>query len=139
MPPAAPASRPRRWLPPLILLLGGTCFVLIWVLLALYLGKQAGWMALLGAVDVALVLRLAGMRPGPPRLIAAAAATALIIALAHWFIAASQVGMLLGLNPWESALKLGAHHAWTLITLANGGIDWICLLLSLPLAAWLSR
>jgi len=139
MPPAAPASRPRRWLPPLILVLGSAAFLLLWVLLALYLSRQSGWMALLGAVDVALMLRLGGMRPGMARALSAAAATLLLVMLAYWFIAASQLGFMLGLSPWVSALKLGSHHAWTLTTLANSGVDWICALVALPLAAWLAR
>ncbi|MEL1265647.1 hypothetical protein [Pseudoxanthomonas putridarboris] len=131
--------RPPRWLSPVFLLLGGLSFVLIWVMLALYLQKQVGWMALLAAVDVVLMLRLGGMARGTGRSVLALLATLAVCALALWGIVATQLGFSLGLGPWDSALRLGAHHAWTLTTLANGTLDWIALALAPLLAAWLAR
>ncbi|MCL6711984.1 hypothetical protein M8R20_33890 [Pseudomonas sp. R2.Fl] len=139
MPPAAPSTPSSRWLAPIILLLGGLCFSLIWVLLALYLGRQSGWMALLAALDAAVLLRFAGVRPGGRRALVAALATVVMAVLANWFIIASQLGFVLGLLPWESALRLGLSHAWTLAQLANGTLDWACLLVSPLLAAWLAK
>ncbi|MGN7832021.1 hypothetical protein ACTJI2_10440 [Pseudoxanthomonas sp. 22568] len=139
MPPAAPSTPSSRWLTPIILLLGGLCFSLIWVLLALYLGRQSGWMALLAALDAAVLLRFAGVRPGGRRALVAALATVAMAVLANWFIIASQLGFVLGLLPWESALRLGLSHAWTLAQLANGTLDWACLLVSPLLAAWLAK
>lgn len=139
MSPAAPSASSARWLAPIILLLGGLCFCLIWVLLALYLGRQSGWMALLAAVDAALLLRFAGVRPGTRRATVAALATLVMALLANWFIIASQLGFALGLLPWESALRLGPSHAWTLAQLANGTLDRACLLASPLLAAWLAK
>ena len=139
MPPAVPSTPSSRWLAPIILLLGGLCFSLIWVLLALYLGRQSGWMALLAALDAAVLLRFAGVRPGGRRALVAALATVVMAVLANWFIIASQLGFVLGLLPWESALRLGLSHAWTLAQLANGTLDWACLLVSPLLAAWLAK
>ncbi|MBD9376917.1 hypothetical protein [Pseudoxanthomonas sp. PXM04] len=139
MPPAVPSTPSSRWLAPIILLLGGLCFSLIWVLLALYLGRQSGWMALLAALDAAVLLRFAGVRPGGCRALVAALATVAMAVLANWFIIASQLGFVLGLLPWESALRLGLSHAWTLAQLANGTLDWACLLVSPLLAAWLAK
>lgn len=139
MPPAVPSTPSSRWLAPIILLLGGLCFSLIWVLLALYLGRQSGWMALLAALDAAVLLRFAGVRPGGRRALVAALATVAMAVLANWFIIASQLGFVLGLLPWESALRLGLSHAWTLAQLANGTLDWACLLASPLLAAWLAK
>ncbi|MBB3275329.1 MULTISPECIES: hypothetical protein [Pseudoxanthomonas] len=139
MPPAVPSTPSSRWLAPIILLLGGLCFSLIWVLLALYLGRQSGWMALLAALDAAVLLRFAGVRPGGRRALVAALATVAMAVLANWFIIASQLGFVLGLLPWESALRLGLSHAWTLAQLANGTLDWACLLVSPLLAAWLAK
>jgi hypothetical protein len=139
MPPAVPSTPSSRWLAPIILLLGGLCFSLIWVLLALYLGRQSGWLALLAALDAAVLLRFAGVRPGSRRALVAALATVAMAVLANWFIIASQLGFVLGLLPWESALRLGFSHAWTLAQLANGTLDWACLLASPLLAAWLAK
>ncbi len=137
MPPA-----PRRapsWLAPVMLLLGGLSFMLIWVMLALYLQKQVGWMALLAALDAALMLRLGGMARGAGRSVLALVATVAICALALWGIVATQLGFAMGLGPFDSALRLGTHHAWTLTSLANTTFDWVALALAPPLAAWLAR
>ena len=96
-------------------------------------------MALLAALDVILVLRLAGMPAGAPRAALALVATAVICGLSLWGIVATQLGFALGLTPWDSALKLGLHHGWTLLMLAMTPLDWIALLAAPWLAAWWSR
>lgn len=131
--------RPTRWLAPAMLLLGGSCFVLIWLLLALYLGRPCGWMAVLGAIDVALMLRFGGMRRGAMRATLAVAATLSIIILVNWSIAATQIGVAMGLNPWDSALKLGPDYAWTLAKLANQMTDRVWMGLALVGAAIAGR
>lgn len=133
------ARRPFPWLVPVMLLLGGASLVLIWVTVALYLQRQAGWMALLAALDVIVVLRLGGMRAGKNRAFLALLATALICAVSVWGIVATQLGFALGLAPWDSALKLGLHHGWTLLTLATTPLEWLALAAAPWLAAWWSR
>lgn len=137
--PAHAVSRSSRWLVPSLLLLGGLSFIFIWILLALYLNGQAGWMALLGAVDVVLMLRFGGMPRGLGRSVLAAAATAGMIVLANWGIAAAQIGFAMGLSPWESASKLGFAYAWTLSQLANSPFDLVCMVVAVIVAGWLSR
>ncbi|WP_447938806.1 hypothetical protein [Pseudoxanthomonas mexicana] len=137
MPPAA--RRPFHWLVPVMLLLGGACLVLIWVTAALYLQRQAGWMALVAALDVIVVLRLAGMPAGTPRAVLALVATAVICGVSLWGIVATQLGFAMGLTPWDSALKLGLHHGWTLLTLAMTPLDWSAVAAAPVLAAWWSR
>ena len=135
----SPLPRPARWLAPAILLLGGTCFVLIWILLALYLGRPCGWMAVLGAIDIVLMLRFGGMRRGAMRASLAVIAMLAMIAAVNWGIAASQIGASLGLNPWDSALKLGPDYAWTLAKLANQAADRVWMGMALVLAAIAGR
>lgn len=136
---SAPTSPPRRWLAPVLLLLGGATVLAIWVLLALWMGRQTGWMAWLAAIDMALILRLSGARPGWRRAMVALLTTALIGVLANWFIIASQLGFYFGLLPWESALLLRPGHAWTLAQLANTSLDVASLLLAPLFAAWLAK
>lgn len=136
--PTLSASSPR-WLAPVFLLLGAAFVTAIWVLLALYLGKQAGWMAWLAAVDAALLLRFGRMRAGAARALAAALATVGVAVLANWLIIASQLGFFFGLLPWESALLLRPGHAWTLAQLANTSWDLLSLCLAPLLAAWLAK
>ncbi len=128
-------TRPAYWLvPALLLLFGSLGFAAAWVLLAFARDQQCSWMALLAAIDAALLLRLARMPSGWSRAAAAVASTAATIALANWGIAAAQIGRTLGLLPWESLAKLGPAYAWTLIGLANHGPDLIWIGLSLLVA-----
>lgn len=131
--------RNARWLVPLMLVLASACVLLIWVALAVYLQRQAGWMALLAALDVVLVVRLGGMAAGPRRAVLAALVTVAICALALWTIAGTQMGFPFGLSPWDSVLRLGAHHAWTLISLTTTPLDVVALLVAPLLAAWWTR
>lgn len=135
----SPHTRPTRWLAPVMLLLGSACFALVWMLLSLYLERPCSWMAVLGAIDAALMLRFGGMRRGIGRATWAMIATLSIIALVNWGIAATQIGISMGLNPWESALKLGPDYAWTLAGLANQAIDLMWMGLALVVAAIAAR
>lgn len=134
----APRRIPR-WLLPVMLVVASACVLVIWVSLALYLQRQTGWMALLVALDVVLVLRLGGMAAGTRRAVLAAAVTVAISAMALWTVPATQLGFALGLSPWESALRLGAHHGWTLISLSTTPLDAVALALAPVLAAWWTR
>lgn len=134
-----PPSRPARWLAPAMLFFGGILLALLWMLLALYLGRPCGWMAVASALASALMLRLGGMPRGWPRAASAVLGTLLTIALVNWGIAAAQIGASLGLNPWDSALKLGVNYAWTLSSLANRFSDIVWMALALLAAAIAAR
>lgn len=136
---ALPTSR-RAMLTPLALLVLGTLgFAALWVLLALALQRQSGWMAVLGALDIAWMLRLGRWPAGPLRMAVAVAATAAIVALANWWIIASQLARVLGLSAWDSASRLGWNHAWTLAQLANSFHDVLWTLAAFVVAAVLAR
>lgn len=139
MTPAAPSARHVSWLSWLLLLLGACGFAAVWVLGSLYTGRQLGWMAVLGALDIAWLLRLGGWRPGGARLLVGVTATAAIVIVANWWITATQLGAMLGLDPWSSATRLGWHHAWILVQLANSTLDVVWIALGLLVSAWLSR
>jgi hypothetical protein len=132
-------TRPAYWPSLLLLLLGSLFFAAIWILLAVYTGKPCGWMAVLAALDVALMLRWGGMPRGWVRVLVAVLATAAIAALVNWLTAATQIGFAMGLNPWESALKLGADYAWTLAGLANHTADRVWMGAALVLAGLTAR
>lgn len=135
------ATPPRTvgWLSWLLLLLGIGGFAAIWVVLAWSNDAQLSWMAPLGALDIAWMLRLGGWPRGLRRALLGTAATALIVLVANWWIIAAQLGVGLGLEPWDSALRLGLHHAWTLAQLANGPLDLVWIVAGLLLAAITSR
>jgi len=132
-----PRSAP--WHAPALALIGSCGFAAAWVLLAHALDRQCSWMAVLAALDAALLLRMGRVRRGGARAAWGVAATAVAIALANWGIAAAEFGQSVGMLPWDSALRLGAHHAWTLVGLANDGVDIAWLAGGLVVAAVVSR
>lgn len=141
--PKSPASTVARWLtwPYRLLMLLGACagFAAIWVVLAWSNNNQCGWMALVGALDVAWVLRLSGWPASAWRALVGVLATAVIVLLANWWIIAVHLGEMMGFDPLDSALRLGLEHAWLLARLANSGFDLAMIAVALVLAALLSR
>lgn len=134
-----PTAGPARWVAPAMLFFGAILLALVWMLLALYLGRPSGWAAVPCALACAQVLRLGGMSRGWSRSIFAVLGTLLTIALVNWGIAAAQIGASLGLDPWDSALKLGSDYAWTLAKLANQTADRVWMGLGLVVAAFAGR
>jgi len=138
MTPDAPV-RPSRGLTWTLPILGAAGFAAAWVLLSLYTNRQHAWMAVLAAVDAVWMLRLAGWPRGSRRQVAAMIATAATLVLANWWIAAAQIGLELGLTPWDSAARMGIHHAWTIAQLENGVSGLVWALAALALAGIASR
>lgn len=130
---------PARLFSVVLLALGVSGFAAAWVLVALSTGRLSSWMAMLGALDVIIVLRLGGWRPGWTRILLAAASTAGIVAIANWWIIAAHLGGMLGLSPWGSAVRLGLHHAWTLAGIANGPVALFWTAVAVAVAAIASR
>jgi hypothetical protein len=134
-----PSNNPSAWLLPIVALAAGVLGAdAVWVALAVATGRPCSWMGMLAAVDVVLLLRLTGVRPGGARVLAAVLATALAVALAQWLIVATHIGIVLGLQPLDSAMRLGPALAreLMLLSLDRGDLGW--LLACLPFAAWLA-
>ena len=127
------------WLAPALLVLGSTGFAAAWVLLAWSRDRQCSWMAVLAALDAAVLLRLSRMRPGWPRALLATLATAATIALANWGIAAAQMGKPMGLPPWQALGRIGPEFAWLLAGMVNQPVDLAWLLAALVFALVLGR
>jgi hypothetical protein len=134
---------PHPWSPPLsaltLFVLLGLLQSLIWMALAFYLESQCSWMALLLGLTAAVSLRLGGMARGRPRMLWAAALTAVGVAWASWGIVVLQMGATMGIAPQESAVKLGTHLAWTLLGLANTPADYALMALGVAGAAIAAR
>lgn len=137
MPPNARARVPLFAI--ILLLIGSSGIAAAWVLFAFAGDRQASWIAVLAAIDAALLLRLGRMPAGWIRALCAVSGTALTIVLANWGIAAAQVGKAVGLLPWDSLLRLGPQFTWTLSTLANGPVDYAWWCAALVIAAVMSR
>lgn len=127
---------PMSWL---LLVLGALGFAAAWTSLSLWNNASNGWMAVLGAADVALLVRLGRWHRGLPRAALGGLALTLIVALATWGTIAGHLGRMFGLSPWASALRLGATHAWTLAGLAFTPADVAWLAAGLVLGVVASR
>lgn len=124
------------WLVPAVALLVGVLGMsAVWVAVAVLSDRSCSWLALVAAIDMALLLRLTDAPVGVARSLAAVLATAATVALSQWLIAATHLGFELGLEPMASAFRLGNVLAWQLSRLNLSGADWIFLIASLPLAA----
>ena len=139
MPPAPQSSTRIPWLSPLLLVLAVIGFAAIWSLVALQTNRQLSWLAVVGALDVAWMLRLSGWPARRSRMLAATVGTAVMAVVATWAIIAGQLGAMLGLKPWESITRLGSDHAWTLAQLANGPLDLAWIVVALVAAARVAR
>ena len=139
MSPTSVPVHSRHWLWPPMLLLGVVTATLAWLFIALLSGRQAGWMAVLAALDIAFMLRLGTFRAGPGRVALTLAATVLVAVAANWGIASAYLGGSMGLNPWDSALRMGPFMAWTLVQLANGVAEVLWLGVALVIGWWVAK
>lgn len=141
---SSPTPRPRPAATPTplawaLLLLGTLGFAAAWASLSLATGRTHAWLALLAALDVAVLLRLGRWQPGASRAIGGTLAWMAIVVLATWSVIAGHLGKVFGLTPWTSALRLGADHAWTLAGLAFTPADLAWLAAGLVAALFASR
>lgn len=97
MPPTSAPARTAHWLWPPLLLLGCVTALIAWILVALTLGHQSGWMAVLVALEVAWMLRLGTLPAGTLRVGITLVSTVALIVAANWGIASAQLGGALGL------------------------------------------
>lgn len=132
MPPRS-TTPPRAALALPAMLLAAAGMAAVWALLAVWLGRQSSWMAVITAADLLFVAWLMRLRRGALLASLSVAGTALAIWLANWWIAAAQMARGLGIHPWESVPKIGPELAWMLMAMANGRADhlwWLAALLA---------
>ena len=122
-------------LPVLATTAGVAGMVAAWVAVGVLAGSSASWLALVGAADVALLLRLTRAPPGLARSAMAVMATLVIAGASQWLLAATRMGMAMGLEPLASLSRLGPALGWQVVQLSLDRVDWVLLLASLPLAA----
>ncbi|MFI8717111.1 hypothetical protein ACIGHF_04395 [Stenotrophomonas sp. NPDC077464] len=139
MPPTSAPARSYAWLWPPLFLLGVVTATLAWLVIALLSGRQAGWMAVLAALELGFMLRLGKLQAGPLRVGLTVGFTVLVALAANWAIASAYLGGSLGLDPWNSALRMGPFMAATLIQLANGVAEWLWLGVGLVVGWWIAR
>ena len=125
--PSSSRSAPFRWLPVFLLIVGLLVAAAFWIALSLRSGSLCSWVAVVVALDAAVLLRIGGLRPGAGRAGIALLATAATVVLSLWSIVALQIGLPMGLGIWDALTKLGFDYARTLLALAASARDavWI--------------
>jgi hypothetical protein len=136
----APSRPGLPWLLPLAALaIGILGITAVWLAVSWTLQGTNGWLAPVAALDMVLMLRLAGAPPGWRRAALAVLGTAVAMALSYWMMAATQMGWLLGLSPLESAQRLGPVLAGELTRHATSAWDLVWAALALLLAGRFGR
>jgi len=111
----------------------------IWSAVALVLKSPCGWMAPVAAIDVALMLRLAGLRAGRGRAALALGTTLATLATSAFVIAAISIGRAFGALPHEAIWRIDPPLALTWWRFNASWIDGLAAVLALPLAWRLGR
>lgn len=111
----------------------------LWSGLSLALRSPCSWMALVAALDSALLLRLAGLPHGRMRALISLGGTVLSIALGLYAVASTRIGALLGSPPHEALQLTGVELALSWWRLNFSPWDGLWALLALPLAWRLGR
>jgi hypothetical protein len=107
----------------------------IWTGVTLVLRGPAGWMAVLAALDAALLLRLAQWPRGNSRAGMAVAVTVATALLANYFVAAAQIGIAMGLRPYEALPLMGPELAMLYAQSNHGVVEWVSYAIAV-IAAW---
>jgi hypothetical protein len=110
-----------------------------WTGAALLTRQQCGWIALVAAVDAAIMLRLANFPSGQLRAALSLGMTLVAIALANYFIVAARLGARMGIEPSESVRLLSLEMAWLLAGYANSVWDLVLIGIAAVLAWWWGR
>jgi len=111
----------------------------IWSGVALLRGGTCGWMALVAALDAAVLLRLAGIRAGRRRAGMALMMTLVALLAGGFAVAALRIGVAFGSPPHEALWRIEPSLAWTWWRLNLGPWDVVFLLAALPLSWRLGR
>jgi len=95
----------------------------IWTGISLVTRSNAGWMAVVAAFDAALLLRLAGYRPGNDRALFALIVMLATTALAAFLIATTAIGLPMGLRPYHAVGRMSLELAWLFVQANSGWVE----------------
>ena len=107
----------------------------IWTGISLVTRSNAGWMAVVAALDAALLLRLAGYRRGNDRALFTLIVVLATTALAGFLIATAAIGLPMGLRPYHAVGRMSLELAWLFVQ-ANSGWVELGWLVAASVVAW---
>lgn len=119
---AAPTRPIALWLLLLVSAAAIAGLSAVWAGAAVMLNGNASWMAVVAALDAALLLRLAGSRSGHRRALQALLITLLTVAVAAVLVASAKVGQGFGLRPAEA---LGRMSFELVVLYVQANVDWV--------------
>jgi hypothetical protein len=123
----------------LLLVVALVAYAGAWLVIAALYGGHAGWMALLAAPLVLILLQFTRVPSGASRAVLATFSTATAIGLGKWLVMALPVAQAMDLTPLAAARRIGPDFFWMLASLGNTPLDWLCVALALALAVWFGR
>lgn len=106
----------------------------VWSGVSLMFRSNCAWMAVVTALDAALLLRLAAVPPGRARAGWAIAITLATVCVALFVIAAAQIGLLMGFRPADAVWRISPGLAWLYTSTNVGWLDGVWLAAALALA-----
>jgi hypothetical protein len=111
----------------------------IWAGIAAITMGQTAWMAIVAALDAALLMRLAGWPGGRSRAALALGITALTIVFANALVATALIGRAMGMRPYDAlpamSVELAALHARS----NTGWVELVCYVVAMAIAWRLGR
>jgi len=121
-----------------LLTLGSLGFAAAWILIGTRYQSLCTPLAVLAALDAALLLHLAQIRRGAARALLAVMATATMTLLAIVSLISTRIGQPLGLSTWEAAQRLGPASARVMLEISLDRVDLAWLLAGLVIAVVVS-
>lgn len=106
----------------------------IWSGVTVMLQSPCAWIAVIAALDAALLLRLASFPPGRERAWFGLVITAATVLAGGFLYATANVGLMLGMRPSESVWKMSIGLAQLFVNANTGWVDYAWVAAALVLA-----
>jgi Mn2+/Fe2+ NRAMP family transporter len=111
----------------------------IWAAASVFLKGPAAWFAIVAALDATLLLNLANWPRGGRRVAVAVTVTVLTIIVAQYFVATANIGVAMGLRPYESLPLMSLDLAGLYATTNTGPFEWACYAIAVVVAWAMAR
>lgn len=111
----------------------------VWAGASVLLKGPGAFFAIVAALDAVLLLNLANWPRGPRRAAVAVTVTLLTIVVAQYFVATANIGVVMGLRPYESLPLMSLDLAWLYAVNNTGPFEWACYAIAVAVAWAMAR